>query len=124
MTNEISIDVRVQLDNTGLKHDFNPGRVRIDQSGQILFSRVVSIATSETSVALTGITTPGVCVLRNLDATNYCEAGTTTTDYPIKLKPYGAGGIPNVLSLNAGKTTLYLKANTAATKVLITVFEA
>ena len=124
MTNEISYDLRVQLANAGLKHDFNPARVRINQTGQVLFSRVVSIATTETSVALTGITTPGVCVLYNLDATNYCEAGTTSADYPIKLGRYGAGGIPNAISLNAGKTTLYLKANTAATKVLITVFEA
>lgn len=124
MANEITATLRVQLSNAGLADDFNPGRIQITQTGQILFSRVVSIATTETSVALTGITTPGVCVLRNLDATNYCEVGTTTTDYPIKLGTYGGTGIPNIITLNAGKTTLYLKANTASTKVLIVVYEA
>lgn len=124
MANEITANIRIQLSNAGLTDDFNPGRIQIDQASNLLFSRVVSIATTETSVALTGISTPGVCILRNLDGTNYCEAGTTTTDYPIRLKPYAAGGLPNILTLNAGKTTLYLKANTAATRVLITVYEA
>lgn len=124
MADEITANLRIQLSNAGLTDDFNPGRIQITQTGQIIFSRVVSIATTETSVSLTGITTPGVCILRNLDGTNYCEVGTTTTDYPIKLKPYGAGGLPNIITLNASKTTLYLKANTAATKVLITVYEA
>jgi hypothetical protein len=124
MTNEITANLRIQLSNAGLTDDFNPGKIQITQTGQIIFSRVVSIATTETSVALTGITTPGVCYLRNLDATNYVEAGTTTTDYPIKLRQYGVSGIPNILTLNASKTTLYLKANTAACKVLITVYEA
>ena len=112
--------LRVQLTNGVLKSDFNPGRLTIDQTTAGKFERVVSIATSETSVALTGITTPGVAIIYNLDATNYCEVGTTTTDYPIKLRP---SSLPAMIPLNAGKTTLYLKANTAATKVQIIVLE-
>ena len=124
MANEITVNLSVDLSNAGLTDEFKSGKIQITQATQILFKRIVSVATSETSVTLTGITTPKVCYLYNLDGTNYCEWGTTTTDYPGKLFPKGNGGIPNVLTLNAGKTTLYLKANTAATKVLIAVYEA
>lgn len=124
MANEITVNLSVDLSNAGLTDEFKSGKIQITQATQILFKRIVSVATSETSVTLTGITTPKVCYLYNLDGTNYCEWGTTTTDYPGKLFPKGNGGIPNILTLNAGKTTLYLKANTAATKVLIAVYEA
>ena len=124
MANEITVNLSVDLSNAGLTDEFKSGKIQITQATQILFKRIVSVATSETSVTLTGITTPKVCYLYNLDGTNYCEWGTTTTDYPGKLFPKGNGGIPNILTLNAGKTTLYLKANTAATKLLIAVYEA
>jgi len=124
MTNEITLNLRCLLDNAGLEDDFNPGKLQITQSGQVIFKRSPSIATTETTVTLTGITTPKVAYLYNLDGTNYVEWGTTTADYGFKLFPYGNGGIPNLLTLNAGKTTLYLKANTAACKVLIAVYEA
>ena len=112
--------LRLQLTNGLLKSDFNPGRLQIAQTNSGKFERVVSIATSETSVVLTGITTPGVAIVYNLDATNYCELGTTTADYGSKLRP---SGFPAIIPLNTGKTTLYLKANTAATKVQIIVLE-
>ena len=120
MATEITANLRVQLSNGGLKSDFNPGKLQLNQTAQGLFESVRSIATTETSVALTGITTPHVAVLWNLDATNFCEVGTTTTDYPIRLRPLG---LPAIIPLNAGKTTLYLKADTAATKVQILVME-
>jgi hypothetical protein len=106
-----------------LKLDFNPATITIDQATGVLFDSVRSIATTETSVALTGITTPKVAIIWNLDATNFCELGTTSADYPIKLFPTTTG-LPNILTLNATKTTLYLKANTAATRVRIIVLEA
>lgn len=123
MANEITANIRIQLSNAGLSDDFNPGRVQITQTTQLMFARAVSISTTEATVTITGITTPKVCYLYNLDGTNYCEWGTTTTDYPIRLYPYGNGGIPNVLTLNTTKTTFYMKANTAATRVLIAVYE-
>lgn len=120
MANEVTANIRIKLSNADLKTDFNPGQIQVNQAAQGLFDSVRSIATTETSVSLTGITTPGVAVLYNLDQTNYCEVGTTTTDYPIRLRP---NAVPAVVPLNSGKTTLYLKANTAATKVRIIVFE-
>ena len=120
MANEITANLRVLLANLGLKADFNPGKILINQAAQGKFETVASAATTETTVTMAGITTPHVAVLWNLDATNYCEVGTTTTDYPIRLRPLG---LPAIVPLNAGKTTLYLKANTAATKIQILVLE-
>lgn len=123
MANEITSSFSVQLINGFLRLDFKPSKIQTTQTTSGLFDSVRSIATTETSVALTGITTPKVAIIWNLDATNFCELGTTTADYSIKLFPTGTG-LPNIITLNATKTTLYLKANTAATKVRIIVLEA
>ena len=120
MADEITLNMRMQLSNGSLDVDFNPGRLLSTQTTQGYFDGVRSIATSETTVTLSGITTPRQCILYNMDATNYVEAGTTTADYPIRLE---AGGLPNFLTLNNSKTTLYLKANTAACNVRILVLE-
>jgi len=122
MANEITTNLRVQLANGSLLSDFNPGRIQINQTGQGKFESVRLIATSETSVALTGITTPCVAIFYNLDATNYVEYDTVTapTEYLGKLFP---SGIPNILTLNTTRTTIYFKANTAACNVQIVVLE-
>ncbi len=74
-----------------------------------------AVTTSEVSVSLSALTTNGEIMINNLDATNYVEVGTTTTDYPIIIK---AGRTAGPFQLNAGKT-LYLKANTATCQVEI-----
>lgn len=119
MADEITLNVRMQLANGSDDFDFNPGRKLLTQTTQGRFDSIRSIATTETSIALTGITTPGRYVIHNLDTTNYVEWGTTTTDYPHKL----IAGEFDAGRLNTGKTTLYLKANTAACKVRIIACE-
>lgn len=78
-----------------------------------------SVGTSEESVdpSTLDISTNGYCYLINLDATNYVEWGTTTTDYCGKLE---AADYAGPFQLNAGKT-LYLKANAAACEVQILI---
>jgi hypothetical protein len=71
-----------------------------------------SVTTTEGTVSL-GLTTNGEIIIYNRDATNYIEVGTTTTDYPIRIK---AGRSAGPFMLNAGKE-LKLKANTATCKV-------
>lgn len=77
------------------------------------------VGTSEESVdpSTLDISTNGYCYLINLDATNYVEWGTTSTDYCGKLE---AADYAGPFQLNAGKT-LYLKANTAACEVQILI---
>jgi hypothetical protein len=119
MANEITLNVRLQLSNGALLDDNNPGRIQVNQTTQRKYSVVVSVGTTEESVTFTDISTPGVCYLRNLDATNYVQWGPATTVYQGRLK---ASDIPACFRLDPGATTLYLKANTAACNVLVTVY--
>ena len=122
MANEITVQNSVLIRNGYFNLDFVPGKFQITQTALGQYNEINTIATTETSVVLTGsITAPRVCIVYNLDATNYCELGWTTADYGMKLFP---ASMPSIFELAPGKTTLYLKANTAATDVLIIACEA
>jgi len=123
MANEITTTMSIVLRNGFLRSDFKPAKILTTQATGASFDVVASIATSETTVTITGLTTPKICVLQNLNATNYCEYGFTTGDTKLKLFSTGTG-IPNVLTLNAGTTQIFLKANTAAVKVRVIVLDA
>jgi hypothetical protein len=123
MANEITTSMSIVLRNGFLRSDFKPAKILTTQATGASFDVVASIATSETTVTISGLTTPKICVLQNLNATNYCEYGFTTGDTKLKLFPTGTG-IPNVLTLNAGTTQIFLKANTAAVKVRVIVLDA
>lgn len=119
MANEIQLDTRMQVSNGSLKFTFAPGTVNIDQSvdgGPT--PGYQTIGTSEESEALSELATEGMCILVNLDDTNYVEWGFSTGVYGGRLKP----GEHAVLRLNTS-TTLYLRANTAACRVQIMAFE-
>lgn len=118
MADEITLDLRLRLNNGLLDDDSNPGRIQIDQATGRLFSATLSIGTTEESVTFTDITTPGLCFLYNLDATNYVQWGPATGVYQGRLK---ANDAPACFRLDNGATTLYLKANTAACTVQIKV---
>lgn len=121
MANEITLTQRLQLSNGALLDDNNPGRIQITQTTQTIYKAVVSVGTTEESVTFAELTTPGICYIKNLDGTNYVQWGTATTVYSGRLK---ANDIPACFRLDNAATTLYLKANTAACKVLITVYDA
>lgn len=122
MADEITLNVRLQLDNGALDYDFRPGTITVDQATAGLSSQVLSIGTSEESISFGDVATEGVCCLYNLDATNYVDWGVDNTTMQAigRLKP---SHIPAVFSMKAG-TTLKMQANTAACKVLIIMFEA
>ena len=120
MANEITLDQRLRLANGALFDDNNPGRIQVNQTAQGKFSVVLSIGTTEESTTFTDITTPGICYLKNLDTTNYVQWGRATGSYVGRLT---ANDIPACFRLDNGTTTLFLRANTAACKVLITVYE-
>ena len=75
-------------------------------------NRYHTIGTSEESITFTDIGTNGWVHLYNADATNYVEVGFSTGVYGIKLK----AGDRAQFRLNTG-ITIYLKANTAASRV-------
>jgi len=120
MASEITLNTRLQLANGQLGKDVNPGRIQINQTTQLAFDSVRTITTGEVTVALTGLSTPHVVMLYNLDATNYVQAGVATTVYPFRLYP---ASIPSIFEINTTYTTLYLAANAASCKVWIIAFE-
>lgn len=79
----------------------------------------VTIGTSEEEVAFAELSTKGWVLIRNLDATNFVQWGFATTVYGGKLL---AGETAGPFRLNA--TSLFLKADTAACKVLIKGYQA
>lgn len=78
----------------------------------------VSIGTTEETVSLGDITTPGWVIMRNIDPTNYVQWGFSTGVYGGRLEP----GEPALFRLDPG-ATLYMKANVAACSVVIQVLE-
>ena len=120
MANEITHNLRVQLANAALKFDFNPSRIQIDQTTQLMYDSTQVITTAEATIALTGLTNPHLIILHNLDVTNYVEAGFVTTVYGMRLRP---ASFPSCFAINTGITSIFLKANTASCKVRIVAIE-
>jgi hypothetical protein len=119
MANEITLNVSMRVANGSLLEQIQPGALSIDQAAVGGPSPgYVTIGTVEESVTLSELSTLGYCYLQNLDATNYVEWGFATTVYGGRLK---AGEIA-VFRFNPG-SSLFMKANTAACKCLVKVFE-
>ncbi len=81
----------------------------------------VSVPAADTLIALTGIVTNGWAYFRNLDQANYVEYGPTAAGAIAvlgKMKPGEVG----LIRLAPG-VALRMRANTAACKVQILVFE-
>ncbi len=118
MANEVTSNLRLQLLSGVIKSDFNPGRIRVTYTPLVIFRKRVLITTSEVTVAH-GVTNPRFCCLYNQDATNYVEAGTTSTDYPICLRP---ASVATQFEIGPSKASIFLKANTASCYVEILVY--
>lgn len=115
MANEISASARLRVANGNLKFEYDTGTQTFTQAavgGPT--PGYVTIGTTEESIAFGELGTLGWCLIKNLDATNYVQWGPATTVYVGRLE----AGEFALLRLEPG-TTLYLKANTAACKVLV-----
>lgn len=118
MANEITIQASIQVVNGNLRDSFNVGSKSVNQAavgGPT--PGYVTIGTSEETVAFGELGTKGYCVIQNLSATNFIEWGFSTGVYGGKL----LAGEVALFRLNA--TSLFLKADTAACKVLIKGYE-
>lgn len=121
MANEITINVgmsRQHATNTVDKHSIPIQRAQYTQSAVGQYDTKLSIGTSEEAVTFTDITTNGWAFLQNMDTTNYVEWGTTGA-YIGRMR---AGETAGPFRVNAG-ATLYLKANTAACRVRVVMYE-
>jgi len=79
----------------------------------------ITVGTTEESTAFPELTTEGWLWMKNLDVTNYVQWGFATGVYGGRIK---AGETAGPFRMEPG-LTLYLKANTAACKVLVYGFE-
>ena len=118
MANEVTSNLRLQLASGVVKNDFNPGRIQVTYTPLVIYHKRHLITTGEVTITH-GVTNPRFCILYNLDAVNYVEAGTTTTDYPIYLR---GASVATQFEIGPGKSSLYLKANTASCYVDVIVY--
>lgn len=80
MANEIDFNVSAQLRNGSLAADFKPGNLDITQTAALVDKKTVTVtSTAQVSVAFTGVTTYGLCFIRNLDTVDYMDWGPSTT---------------------------------------------
>lgn len=121
MADEISLNIQLTAENGDLKEQFYPGSISITQSALGLHAPVISIGTTQESIATGDISTLGVVVGRNLDATNYITIGPTTggTYHPMQRVKAGE---TFAYRLEPG-TVLAAKANTAPCKLQLKIFE-
>lgn len=121
MATHITIQQAVRLSKGAMKHEFTPPQLSLEQTGALVYDNTVSVGTSEETAgpSFGDIGTEGLCVIYNLDATNYVQVGFATGVYGVRLR---GGSAPAVFFLEPG-STLYLKANAEACNVRIIVYE-
>ena len=118
MANEISVSATLAVANGNASYSktFSKSFTQAAVGGPT--PGFVTIGTSEESQAFSELTTEGWIRMENLDTTNYVEWGFATAVYGGRLE---AGEIA-LFRVNPA-ATIYLKANTAACKMLIDCFE-
>lgn len=120
MASEITVQASIQVVNGSLRDSFTPGAQSIDQSalgGPT--PGYVTIGTTEEEVAFGELSSKGYVMMQNLDTTNYVQWGFSTGVYGGRMK---AGETAGPFRMDA--TSIFLKANTAACKVLIKGYNA
>lgn len=120
MANEIQIQTKFDVRNSPNVWIWRPDNQVITQTGKRINDYLISVGTSEQTLAINGSGTPGFLMFQNQDATNYVQIGISTGVYVWRPK---AGQFVNPFPIDPGVTTLYLKANTAAVLTRIAVIE-
>lgn len=121
MANEITVQASLRVANGNLNFKFEPGTISVDQAavgGPT--PGYVTIGTTEEEVALGELSSKGWVIMQNMDATNYVQWGFSTGVYGGRMQ---AGKTAGPFCLD-GSTSLFLRANTAACKVVIYALEA
>lgn len=121
MATHITIQQSVRLSKGAMKHEFTPPQLSLEQTGALVYDNALSIGTTEETAgpAFADIGTEGLCIIYNLDTSNYVQVGFATGVYGMRLR---GGSAPAMFFLEPG-ATLYLKADTAACNVRIIVYE-
>lgn len=117
MANELTLNVGINFSKGGAKYTTSDSD-QVTITGDAFTNAVQAIGTSEEEVAQgADLGTPGYVFIKNLDATNYVEVGSTTGVYDIKLL---AG---EFALYRHNSATVYAKANTASCNIQYIIFE-
>jgi hypothetical protein len=100
-------------------------QIPLTQVGSYSSSFTVDVGTTEETLSF-GDITPGKIVMANLDATNFVEWGYSAGNRPGRLDHKVATtdecGDPNVITVSGA--TIFVKADTAACKIKVWVYQA
>ena len=122
MANEITCSGSLRYVKGNIDVDLSKGGLQITVAGDdhTFMTQNVGFAAEEL-LDLGDVTTPGLCFIKNLDATNYVEVRAAT-------------GVADLIRLNAGEfclfrfaadcTTPYVQANTAGVRIQTLLIEA
>lgn len=128
MAGTISVQSSIQVTNSPLNYSSNPrsfSAVQNNIGGPI--PGTVTAVTTGTGVQLTlsGLTTPGMLFIQNLDSTNYVTLGIVVsgTFYPVVEIQPGEFYVFRMSRTILSAATLWVLANTASCKVLVQAFE-
>lgn len=123
MADEITVSVQLEASKGGAEESYKPQAFTFDQATKGVFKGTIPVATSETTISFTGLTSPCTLLMYNLDATNYVDWGldNTTMQAIGRLYPYGTS-FPSIITLKPG-VTLKMQANTGACDVFIIALE-
>lgn len=107
MANELTLSVSAGFAKSSILFNKSfAGSVTV--SGSYPISTAQNIGTSDETLDLGAVATPGYIVLKNRDATNYITLGEDGTSYPVKLKA------SEFAILRWNGAAIHAKANTAA----------
>lgn len=107
MANEITISTTLRYSKNKASASLSGG-FSADQTGDKYSAGVQTIGTVEESLEKNDVGTIGWMSIRNMDAANYVEFGSTTGVYSVTLLPGEAS------SQRWNHTSVFIKANTAA----------
>uniref|UniRef100_A0A6M3K0G2 Uncharacterized protein n=2 Tax=viral metagenome TaxID=1070528 RepID=A0A6M3K0G2_9ZZZZ len=117
MSGELTLRTSLSFNKSDAKVNRADG-ISVDVTGDAFTDGVQEIGTSEEEVVQgADVGTPGYVWMKNLDATNYVEVGSTTGVYDIKLKAKQIALWPH------NSATIYAKANTAACNIQYIIIE-
>lgn len=119
MANEITVGASLSYSKSGRSDSYTASGLTFTLTGTKASQHIQNIGTSEEALLDGDVGTPGWCLLKNLDSTNYVE-----------IRP--GSGLADLVRLNAGEIALlrfaadatpYAIANTAACDLLIFILE-
>lgn len=107
MAGELLIQLSAKFNKGGSKLESEFSSFYFDVSGASGIKNTIAVGTTDETLALGDVGTPGWLYMKNLDATNYITASADGTLYNIKMK----AGEPFLGRWNGA--AIHVKANTA-----------